>query len=135
MPFSLTGKTAIVTGGASGIGLSLSEVLAEAGAAVQILDLSSTAMDEATSKIDALGLPGSVTGHVCDVANEASVEEIFGRICQRARIDVLVCNAGVSAVGQVHETSSADMDRCYKVNICGMFHCLKAGVKRMLADG
>jgi len=136
MPFSLSGKTAVVTGGGSGIGYAVAEVLAEAGASVQILDLSLERLQEAVQRINGMQPKGSANAHVCDVTNAASVDESFEKICEEgARIDVLVCNAGISAVGQVHETSAADMDRCYAVNVLGVFLCLKAGVKRMLADG
>ena len=70
----------------------------------------------------------AVMGHVCDVTNEESVRSSFEHICaDGARIDALVCNAGISSVGQVVEATGPEMDRVYAVNVRGVFHCLKHG--------
>ena len=60
----------------------------------------------------------------------------FAQICAaHGRIDCLVNNAGISAVGDVLKATGAELDRVYAVNVKGVFHCLKAGVESMLADG
>ena len=75
-------------------------------------------------------------GHACNVANEREVERVFDAAARAGgRIDVLVCNAGISAVGNVLVTTAEEMDRVYKVNVLGVFFCLKYGVKAMLKDG
>ena len=135
--FDLTGKTAIVTGAASGIGYAVADALLAAGAVVHVLDLSADGANAAVAKLNLNPSSGArAVAHVCDVADEQSVERTFGAVCTGgSRIDLLVCNAGISAVGDVLKCTEADLDRVYKVNVKGVFFCLKAGCKRMLADG
>lgn len=136
MPFSLAGKTAVVTGAASGIGLAIANVFADAGAAVQLLDVQQSALDAAVAEINGRGVAQPCAGHVCDVSDAASVEIVFAAIAsQGRRIDVLVNNAGISSVGDVLACDDAQLDRVWSVNVKGVFHCLQAGVKNMLADG
>ena len=136
MPFSLDGKVAVITGAASGIGLQVATVFAKAGACVAILDLSRPAVDAAANTINSSGPSRPCAGYVCDVTDEAAVRACFANICAaHGRIDCLVNNAGISAVGDVLKATGAELDRVYAVNVKGVFHCLKAGVEKMLADG
>ena len=110
MPFSLSGKTAIVTGGASGIGLAIAEAFGAAGADVHILDLAAPAISTAVEGCRRKGL--KCTGHVCDVTVASRVNACFDAICADGRrCDVLVNNAGIGAVGTVEQATDAEMDR------------------------
>jgi NAD(P)-dependent dehydrogenase (short-subunit alcohol dehydrogenase family) len=135
--FQLPGKHAIVTGAASGIGFNVAEVFADAGATVHVLDINQTAVEEAVKKINGRSPPpsGNCIGHVCDVTDEEVVKSVFGKIASGGRIDVLVNNAGISSVGDVLSTTGDEMERVFKVNVKGAFHCLKYAVHHMLADG
>jgi NAD(P)-dependent dehydrogenase (short-subunit alcohol dehydrogenase family) len=135
--FQLPGKHAIVTGAASGIGFNVAEVFADAGATVHVLDINQTAVEEAVKKINGRSPPpsGKCIGHVCDVTDEEVVKSVFGKIASGGRIDVLVNNAGISSVGDVLSTTGDEMERVFKVNVKGAFHCLKYAVHHMLADG
>ena len=111
MPFSLSGKTAIVTGGASGIGLAIAEAFGAAGADVHILDLAAPAISTAVEGCRRKGW--KCTGHMCDVTVASRVNACFDAICTDGRrCDVLVNNAGIGAVGTVEQATDAEMDRC-----------------------
>jgi NAD(P)-dependent dehydrogenase (short-subunit alcohol dehydrogenase family) len=100
---------AIVTGGASGIGLATAKALAAAGATVAVLDL------------NLAGLPGELTGFVADVSDRASVQAAVAAVGERfGRIDILVNNAGISAVGTVEENDDAEWARVLNINVVGM---------------
>ena len=74
----------------------------------------------------------------CDVAIADSVEAAFARIDSdknSQRIDILINNAGIANIGTVENTSEADFDRVYSVNVKGIFLCSRAAVRRMLASG
>jgi len=133
MAFKLTGKLAVVTGGSNGIGLEIATLFAKQGATVAIMDLQGA--QEAAAKLSKEIAGIKVEGFSCDVADEASVEGVFQKISALGRIDILVNNAGVGHVGDLLATDGDAMDRMYKVNVKGVFHCLKSGVSRMLADG
>lgn len=134
--FRLDDKTAIVTGSGSGIGRAIAGVFAEQGARVMILDVDDGAAKVAASEINAAAGAERAFAYGCDVTNEASVEAVFADVAaSHGRIDVLVNNAGIGHVGTVETTTGSDMDRVYGVNVKGLFHCLKSGVTRMLADG
>ena len=134
--FDLNAKTAVVTGAASGIGYAVAEALVNAGATVHVLDIAMDAAAAAVARLKAKYPQAQAFSHVCNVADESSVEAAFDAACAKgARIDILVCNAGISAVGDVIKCTAEDMDRVYQVNVKGVFFCLQSGCKRMLADG
>jgi NAD(P)-dependent dehydrogenase (short-subunit alcohol dehydrogenase family) len=100
---------AVVTGGASGIGLATAETLAVRGATVAVLD----------RNID--DLPGVLTGFTADVSDRASVDQAIAAITDRfGGIDIVVNNAGISAVGTVEENDDAEWARVLDINVVGM---------------
>jgi NAD(P)-dependent dehydrogenase (short-subunit alcohol dehydrogenase family) len=130
--FRLDGKTAIVTGAGSGIGLAIASTFAGNGARVFALDRDLKAANAAVESIRASG--GAASALECDVAIAESVEATFARI-DSDRIDILVNNAGIANIGTVENTSEEDFDRVYAVNVKGIFLCSRAAVRRMLASG
>ncbi|MCD5344909.1 SDR family NAD(P)-dependent oxidoreductase [Agromyces sp. S2-1-8] len=103
------GLVAIVTGGASGIGLATAHEFADRGARVAVLD----------PVIE--GLPEGLLGVPCDVTDRASVDAAIGRVrAELGGIDIVVNNAGISAVGTVEENSDDDWARVLDVNVIGM---------------
>ena len=68
----------------------------------------------------------------CDVSDAASTEQAFERL---DRVDALVNNAGIAHVGNVENTTSDDLDRLYRVNVKGVYHCLHIAVPRMVRQG
>lgn len=124
-PFRLDGRTAMVTGGASGIGESTCRVLAQAGAKVLIADLNG----EAANKL-AAELPGA-RGVQCDITSEASVQNAFSGI---GKLDFLVNNAGIGHVGSIEECSLEDFQKLFRVNVEGMFLVSRAAVPLLIAS-
>lgn len=134
--FRLNGKTAIVTGAGSGIGLAIASTFAQNGAHVFALDRDVKAAGAAVESIRAAG--GKASAIECDVAIADSVDAAFALIDANrdaSRVDILVNNAGIAHIGTVENTSEEDLDRVYSVNVKGIFLCSRAAVRRMLATG
>ncbi|MFF8925482.1 SDR family NAD(P)-dependent oxidoreductase [Streptomyces koyangensis] len=104
-----TGLVAIVTGGASGIGLATAKLLNSRGASVVVLDL----------KPD--GLPDGIMGVEADVSDDAQVKSAVDAVVERfGRLDVVVNNAGIPAVGDVAANSDDEWLHVLNVNVVGM---------------
>ena len=123
--FRLDGKTALVTGGASGIGESTVRTFAEAGATVIIVDL-----NESRARELAQTLPAAEAFR-CDITNETEVKGLFQRI---SRLDILVNNAGIGLVGGIEETELADFQRLFRVNVEGTFLVTRAALPKLVAS-
>jgi NAD(P)-dependent dehydrogenase (short-subunit alcohol dehydrogenase family) len=127
----LTGKVAVVTGGAQGLGAAFAAALAEQGAAVSVGDVAAT--EETCAAIAAAG--GQARGARLDVTNAESVKAVFDDVKKSfGRLDILVNNAAIS--GSIHlkpmlEVSSEEWDRVMAVNVRGTFECIKAAVPLM----
>lgn len=129
--FTLENKIAIVTGGGSGIGKSISLLFAKQGAKVYMLELNAAAAQEVIREIKAAG--GNAAFIVCNVADQAAVKAAFDQIYdQEGKIDILINNAGIAHIGDVLTTSEEDFDKVYQVNVKGVYNCLKAGVDCMV---
>lgn len=130
MLFSLENKTAIITGGASGIGLSVSKIFAKQGATVHILELNEQLAKEVAAQINAEG--GKAVAHVVNIAQQSKVNEIIDGIAAVAGIDILVNNAGIAHIGNAANTTEEDFDRIVTVNIKGTYNCLHAVIPHMV---
>jgi 2-keto-3-deoxy-L-fuconate dehydrogenase len=122
-PFRLDGKTALVTGGASGIGEQVARAFTKAGAAVIICD-----MNGEKAATLAKELPGA-RAIACDITNEEAVVAAFGAI---EHLDILINNAGIGLVGNVAETELADFQRIFRVNVEGLFLVTKHALPLLL---
>jgi 2-keto-3-deoxy-L-fuconate dehydrogenase len=132
--FSLADKTAVITGGASGIGLAIAKRFAAHGAAVEILDLQQAALAAAVTELRAAG--HSAHGESCDVSDPASVDAAFTSILTRhERLHILVNNAGIAHVGNALTTTPEDFARIQRVNVNGVAHCTQAALRHMTAHG
>ncbi|MDN5205434.1 SDR family oxidoreductase [Fulvivirgaceae bacterium BMA10] len=127
----LKGKTAIISGGGSGIGKSISTLFASQGVHVHILELNSEASEEVCKEIAADG--GSATGHICDIASHQEVNKTIQGI--QGNIDIQVNNAGIAHIGNLEGTSEADFDKIFQVNVKGVFNCMQAVIPKMKSQG
>jgi NAD(P)-dependent dehydrogenase (short-subunit alcohol dehydrogenase family) len=128
---SLDGRTAIVTGGGSGIGQAIALLFAARGARVAILDL---AADDTVRRVTERG--DRAVHIACDVTSQSAVDAAFAQVTSMyGALDVLVNSAGVAHVGTVELTSEEDFDRVYSVNVKGVYNCLRAGVLGMKGRG
>jgi 3-oxoacyl-[acyl-carrier protein] reductase len=112
----LTGKTAIVTGGASGFGAGIVRKFVAEGARVLIADINGDAAEALAAELGAIA-------HEVDVSNDASVNDMAGTAIGRfGRVDILINNAGVSHMpAALDEISEADFDRVFAVNMKSVF--------------
>lgn len=129
------GKTAIVTGGALGIGKATAERLAEEGAQVAVTDVKD---DEGESVVDAIDAAGGTAQYWhMDVSDEAEVERVFEEVAEAfGGLDVLVNNAGISGTDKpTHELTEEEWDEVMAVNEKGVFFCTKHAVPYMKEAG
>ncbi len=131
--FSLKGKIAIVTGGASGIGKAISLKFAAQGAQVHVLELNTENSNELISEIE--NKNGNVKVHRCNVAILKEVKKVVETITsEEKKIDILVNNAGIAHVGNLENTAEEDLDRLYQVNIKGVYNCMSACIETMKSN-
>ncbi|MGB7756837.1 MAG: D-threitol dehydrogenase [Salinisphaera sp.] len=134
--FALTGRVALITGGAAGIGRAIAELYVEKGARVALVDRS----EQVAATAREIGA-GSAIGIQADVTDSGEVQAAVNRaLDEYGRIDVLVNNAGVVALDWAEDLSEADWDLTLNVNLKGVFlmcqsvgrHMLEAGGGRMV---
>jgi 2-keto-3-deoxy-L-fuconate dehydrogenase len=132
--FELPGKVAVVTGAGSGIGAAIAALFAKQQARVVVLDVDEEAARRTVAAITGEG--GVAEARVCDVANARSVSDVFGAVeAAHGRLDILVNNAGIAHIGTIEQTTEADLDRLYQVNVKGVFLGARAAVPIMLRQG
>ena len=130
----VSGKVALVTGGASGIGRATSELLAEEGATVVLTDLQDNLGEEVADNIKEK--KGQATYHHHDVTDEAAWENIIGRVLgEHGQVDILFNNAGIGGGGvPVDEMTLEFWRQTMSVNLDGVFLGIKHGVRAMIEN-
>jgi len=131
---SLEGKTAVVTGGGSGIGKAIAELFAQQGAKVVVADLNEGTAKEMVEHITSK--KGKALAMVANVADQAMVTEAINEVISKVgRIDILVNSAGISHIGRLDTTAEADFDRIFQVNIKGVYNAMHAVIGHMKEKG
>jgi 2-keto-3-deoxy-L-fuconate dehydrogenase len=129
--FRLDNKITFVTGAASGIGRAIAETFAKAGGFVYVADRDAGGGQETVKRLNAAG--GKAAFLPLDVAKESDCEAARAAVHgAHGRLDVLVNNAGIGHVGTMMQTTGADMDRMYAVNVRGVFNVTHAFLPEML---
>lgn len=121
--FSLTGKTALVTGGATGIGRMAAEGLARAGARVLIASRKGDACAAVADELNAMDLPGKAEGFGGDVSTEAGVKALVAEVQSRTdNLHILMNNAGRSWGAPLGEFPFDAWEKVMALNVAGLFH-------------
>ena len=127
--FQLDNKITLVTGAGSGIGRAIAEVFAKAGAFVYVADRDTQSGQETIKGIGS----GKASFVPLDVTKEDECETARAAVNgAHGRLDVLVNNAGIGHVGTILQTTGADLDRMYSVNVRGMFNVTRAFIGDMV---
>lgn len=132
--FDLTGKIALVTGGAHGIGFSMAKALAEAGATIVFNSSSEESMQKGLASYEKEGI--SAKGYVCDVTDETAVIAMVADIAQKVgTIDILVNNAGIIKRVPMCDMAVEDFKKVIDVDLTAPFIMAKAVLPAMVAQG
>ncbi len=132
--YDFAGRTAIVTGGARGIGYAVAERLLASGAAVSLWDIDVASLEKA---VDTLSARGDVHGAVCDVGDWTAQERAMAETLARfPAVDVMVANAGiVGIIKPAWEYTLEDWDSLIRADLSGVFYSCKAVVPHMRERG
>jgi NAD(P)-dependent dehydrogenase (short-subunit alcohol dehydrogenase family) len=130
-PARLAGRVAVVTGGASGIGLASTRRFVADGARVVVGDIDRAALDAAATE-----LGDAVATVVCDVTVEGDVESLAGTAVDRfGRLDIAFANAGTATASPIVDSARSEWDRVLGVNLTGPFLTIKHAARRMERGG
>lgn len=130
----LTGKVAIVTGAASGIGRGIARMFAEEGARVLVADVDDEGGEATVKQIRGVG--GEARFAPCDVSRAADAEGVVAQAVEGwGGLDILVNNAGIVRLGSVTETTEERWDEVLRVNLKGVFLCSRAALPAMIEAG
>jgi 3-oxoacyl-[acyl-carrier protein] reductase len=135
MKNTLTGKTAIITGGTRGIGRAIVERLLEEGLSVVFCGQSDETVERAAGELSQR-YPGKAFGKKCDVSQLGEVQSLVAFAVEKlARIDILVNNAGVGLFAPVEQLSPEQWHRMIDLNLSGVYYCCHEVIPQMKAAG
>lgn len=129
-----SGIVAVITGGASGIGLATARALYAQGAHVVLADINAQALQQAGQQLKATNPTSTAQVIVAetDVTNEAQVEELMRlALAATGRIDLVVTCAGIGKGGPIDSFSGEDMSAILNINFMGTYHCVRAALPTM----
>lgn len=128
------GRVAVVTGGASGMGLAICERLADAGNGVAVLDINRDAADEVANSLVSHG--ATAVAKAVDVSDEGSVKDALAAVrSELGPVQIVVTSAGIAPYASFTEISLEQWNRILAVNLTGTFLCLQGVIPDMVASG
>ena len=128
---TISGKVAVITGGASGIGFATAKALAAKGARLVIADIEASALNKAVAELSSSG--AKAEGVVCDVADLASVQNLAQQAFSKmGAVHILFNNAGVALNGHIVDMKHSDWEWIIKVDLWGPIHGVEAFLPRMI---
>lgn len=132
--FSLKGKNAVITGGGSGIGQAIAFTFAANGADVRLFDLNDDTAEQTLNQIIQAG--HHARRYHVNVADQADVQKHIQQVvAEDSKLDILVNCAGIAHVGKLDQTTEADFERIFSVNVKGVYNCMYASIAQMLQQG
>jgi NAD(P)-dependent dehydrogenase (short-subunit alcohol dehydrogenase family) len=129
----LAGRTAFLTGAGSGIGRAGALALAREGASVTVTDLDGARAETVAAAIRAAG--GQAEGLALDATDDDAVAAAIDRVALRGRLDILHSHAGLQVAGRLTETTAAEMDASWRLNVRAHFVAARAAVPHMQRQG
>ena len=134
--FSLHGKTALVTGGATGIGRMAAEGLVRAGARVLIASRKGDACEAVAAQLNALDAPGSAEGFAADLGSEAGIDALVAEVKNRSEtLDILMNNSGATWGAPLGQFPFDAWEKVMNVNVTAMFHLTQSLLPMLIASG
>lgn len=131
MSSTLEGRTAVITGGASGVGLGIAQEFADQGANVVITDLRQADVDRAVAEIGP-----NTSGFVADVTRLADMEAMYAQVIDRyGRLDAVVANAGIGAHAPLGSITEEQFDRTFNVNAKGVLFTVQPAIPLLPSGG
>jgi len=128
---TISGKVAVITGGASGIGFATAKALAAKGARLVIADIEASALNQAVAELSSSG--AKAEGVVCDVADLGSVQNLAQQAFSKmGAVHILFNNAGVALNGHIVDMKQSDWEWIIKVDLWGPIHGVEAFLPRMI---
>lgn len=129
----LTGKTAVVTGGASGIGFAMADRFAREGMNLAIVDIEAEPLEIAAEKLRAQG--AQVSSHCVDVSNADQMDELGAAVLEKfGNLHILCNNAGVAQGGPMWELTTEDWEFAMRPNLWGVIHGVRVFAKHLVAQ-
>jgi NAD(P)-dependent dehydrogenase (short-subunit alcohol dehydrogenase family) len=131
MTLALEGKVAVVTGGASGVGLGIAQEFVDQGATVVITDLQQDQIDAAVAVIGP-----KASGVVADVSKRADMKAVYAEvIALHGRLDAVVANAGIGAHAPLEAITEDEFDRTFNINVKGVLFTVQPAIPLLPSGG